>query len=296
MALDTFDRQLRLMMLLTGNRHYSLDDLKSELKLSERSLFRYLQLFKDFGFIVSRRNGLYSLDKESPYFRQLAENISFTEEEVITLKRLLQGARYQSPEVVFLLKKLSRVYDAGAVEIIPEDEIYVQNYRRLYQAVKEGRQVILKDYSSGHSRQCSDRWVEPYAFISNNTMVRCFEIRTAQNKSFAISRVGEVEVLPISWEFQTKHTMVYTDAFRFSGEIRYPIRLRLNRLAMNLLREEFAISSDTLSPDDDEHWLYTDQVCSYVGVGRFILGLPGDVEVLENDELKAYLRQQILKF
>lgn len=295
MALDKFDRQLKLLLLLTSNQTYTIEDLAQKVGMSWRSVYRYLQLFKEFGFVVTVKDGIYCLDKQSPYFRNLAENLSFTEEEVISLKRLVQGSIRKQPELVFLMRKLTRVYGADPVESADEEIRYSENYRMLYQAITEGRQVLLKGYNSGHSHQVSDRWVEPYAFLSNKSQVRCYEIRTHQNKSFAISRIAEVCVLPSEWENQKKHRFVYTDAFRFSGEELYDIKLRLNLLSLNLLREEFDVRAETITKEDDEHWIYKDRVCSFIGVGRFILGLPGELEVLESEELKAYIREQMLK-
>ena len=47
MELGIFERQLRLMVLLTQNREYSLDELCRKLDMSRRTLYRYLELFRD---------------------------------------------------------------------------------------------------------------------------------------------------------------------------------------------------------------------------------------------------------
>lgn len=296
MALDKFERQLDLLLLLTSNQTYNIEQLAQKLGMSWRTVYRYLELFKKYGFVVTVTDGIYSLDKKSTYFRNLAENISFTEDEVIKLKRVLQASIRKHPEHIFLLKKLIRVYGADTVEFMEDEERFSENYRLLEQAITEKNQVLLKGYSSGHSGQTSDRWVEPFAFLSNNSQVRCYEINSGLNKSFSISRITEVGVLPSKWEHDSSHQMVYTDAFRFSGEEQYEIKLRLNLLSLNLLREEYDVKSETITREDDEHWIYQDKVCSFIGVGRFVLGLPGELEVLENDEFKAYIREQMLKY
>lgn len=296
MALDKFERQLRLMLLLTSNRKYTIEDLTEKLEMSWRTIYRYLQLFREFGFVVTCRDGCYSLDKSSPYFRQISDYISFSEEEAMTMKRVLQGIGHKSPEVIYLLQKLSHIYDVGALEIMHEDELFARNYQLLYQAIKEGRQVLLKGYSSGHSRQTTDRLVEPYAFISNNSQIRCFEIESEMNKTFNISRVQQVEILPTLWKFMNKHRMLYTDCFHFSGEEVIQIELKLSRLACHLLREEFIVRPETLQQLDEEHWIYKDGVCSYVGVGRFILGLPGEIEVIGDEGLKTYLHERVRQY
>ena len=52
MRLDKFDRQLRLMILLTQNCEYTLDQLCERLEISRRNLYYYIEGFKENGFIV----------------------------------------------------------------------------------------------------------------------------------------------------------------------------------------------------------------------------------------------------
>ena len=63
MELHKFERQLRLMMLLTQNRKYTLEELGKRLDMSSRNVYRYIEAFKMAGFIVRKTNGCYSLDK-----------------------------------------------------------------------------------------------------------------------------------------------------------------------------------------------------------------------------------------
>ena len=72
MELHKFERQLRLMMLLTQNRKYTLEELGKRLDMSSRNVYRYIEAFKMAGFIVRKTNGCYSLDKSSPYFKDIS--------------------------------------------------------------------------------------------------------------------------------------------------------------------------------------------------------------------------------
>ena len=77
MELGVFERQLRLMVLLTQNREYSIDELCRKLDLSRRTLYRYLELFRDIGFEVVKQHNVYRLDKASPFFKEIIPHISF---------------------------------------------------------------------------------------------------------------------------------------------------------------------------------------------------------------------------
>ena len=52
MELHKFERQLRLMMLLTQNRKYNLEELGKRLDMRSRTVYRYIEAFKLAGFIV----------------------------------------------------------------------------------------------------------------------------------------------------------------------------------------------------------------------------------------------------
>ena len=79
----------------------------------------------------------------------------------------------------------------------------------------------------------------------------------------------------------------------FSGEERLPIQLRMGTLAHNLMLEEYPLSSNHFTQEDDKHWLLTIDVCSYAGIGRFVLGLFEDIEVLGSPEFIKYLQEKI---
>lgn len=295
MGLDKFERQLRLMLMLTQNRRYTIEELGERLELSRRSTYRYLEFFKDYGFEVVKERGIYRLDKSSSYFKQITEMVHFTEDEAMTLKRVLEGIPNKSVEVKHLLNKLSRLYDLNLLETIASDERFAKNQQALYQAAKEGRQCLFKNYSSSHSSTQSDRLVEPFAFIAGNTEVRAFEVYSKTNKTYKITRIGEVVILPTNWDYRPFHKEVYTDAFHFSGEELLPVKLRLDRLAVNLLKEEVIVRDGELEQEDDNHWIYTTQVCRYEGIGRFIMGLLNNIEILESKELKKYIKETVKK-
>ena len=63
MELGIFERQLRLMVLLTQNREYSLEELCRKLDMSRRTLYRYLELFRDIGFEVVKQGNVYRLHR-----------------------------------------------------------------------------------------------------------------------------------------------------------------------------------------------------------------------------------------
>ena len=60
-----------------------------------------------------------------------------------------------------------------------------------------------------------------------------------------------------------------------------------------VLKEEYPAARTLVRPDGDRHWLLQLNVCSYAGVGRFVLGLFEDIEVLGDDGFLKYLDNRI---
>ena len=110
MELVKFERQLRLMMMLTQNRSHTLEDLGKMLGMSPRSVYRYLEAFKMAGFVVRKTDKCYYLDKSSPYFKDITSLVHFTEEEAYVLKRAIESLDGGSAMKQNLKKKLYNLY------------------------------------------------------------------------------------------------------------------------------------------------------------------------------------------
>ena len=102
-----------------------------------------------------------------------------------------------------------------------------------------------------------------------------------------------MEILDVPWAFEDRHKEIYTDIFMFSGETRHRIDLRLGQLSHNLLIEEYPQSEDCISSDGEDKWLFSADVVSFLGIGRFVIGLYDDIEILGCEEFKEYVRKKI---
>ena len=293
MELDKFDRQLRLLLMLTQNRNLTVDDVSRQLSMSRRSIYRYIDSFKQMGFIVVKEGPRYHIDPESPFFKQITSLIHFTEDEAMTINQVLNSVYDNSPQVRHLREKLSSLYDYKVLSKHGVDEHIAQNLAALFEAVKTERMVVLRDYASPNSAQTSDRIVEPYLFVSENSEVRCYEIKTGQNKTFKLSRIRKVEPLDLLWSHKNEHAEYFTDLFHFSGEERFPVTLILGQLSMSLLVEEYPGASAMLKKQDDGRFLLKTEVCNYKGIGRFVMGLIDDIEIVDSPDFVEYLRGKV---
>lgn len=123
--------------------------------------------------------------------------------------------------------------------------------------------------------------------------VRCHEIRSHENKTFRLSRMESVEIIDVPWTFDDRHKQMYTDMFMFTGEQRYTVKMRMGLLSYNLMVEEYPQSAKCFTADGDTAWIFEGEVVSFLGIGRFVLGLYEDIKVIGCEEFKAYLAGKI---
>lgn len=290
---NNLDRELSLILMMAENREYTVTQMCERIGVSRRSMYYYLDFMRSYGFIVEKRGAYYSLDKSSPFFMKLLKKVHFTEDEAVIMRRLLDGADPGNLHIRHLKQKLERLYDLEILDNVALREQTAQNVSTLYEAIKLRKVAILRNYSSPHSDTVSNRVVEPFMFLDGNSEIRCYEIRSGANKTFKISRIESVMLMADDQTHQSAHRRMYTDIFMFSGERTMPVDLRLGRLARNLLAEEHPQAEQYITPDGPHRWLLHLDVCSYVGIGRFVLGLYDSVEVLGSEEFKDYLRERI---
>ena len=85
------ERLLRLMKLLTANTTYNVDQLAERLQMSRRTVYRYIDTFREAGFVIKKSGDCIRLDKESPHFRDISQLVHFTEEEAVILKNTIEN-------------------------------------------------------------------------------------------------------------------------------------------------------------------------------------------------------------
>lgn len=288
------ERMLRLMKLMTGNVNYTVNDLAERLDTSYRSIYRYIETFKDAGFVVQKLDGgVYKLGKESRYFKEISQLVHFTDEEAHIVNQLIEALDDTNSLKQNLRKKLTTVYNCTSMASSVVRGKNASNVNRILDAIENRRQVVLVDYSSSHAGVVRNRLVEPFGFTTNYVQAWCYEPESGMNKLFKVSRIGSVEMLDVEWQYESEHSQGYIDIFRMTGFEQHRVQLRLGMLAHNLLLEEYPLSERDVKPVDSHRWLLDTNVCNYLGVGRFVIGLLDDIEIVDSPEFEAYLVKYI---
>ena len=288
------ERMLRLMKLMTGNVNYTVNDLAERIGTTYRSIYRYIDTFKDAGFVVQNLGGgVYKLGKESRYFKDISQLVHFTDEEAHIVNQLIEALDDTNMLKQNLRRKLTTIYDCTSMAQSIVRGKNAANVNNLLEAITERRRVVLRDYASSNTGVVRDRVVEPFGFTTNYVQVWCYEVESGQNKIFKTSRIGSVEILSEEWQAEEKHTEGHIDIFRMTGFEQHRVRIRLGMLARNLLLEEYPLAERDIVKEGSDGWVLDTLVSNFRGVGRFVLGLMDDVEVLESEEFKSYLRAKI---
>ena len=291
------ERLLRLMKLMTGNVNYTVNDLAERLGTSYRSIYRYIETFKEAGFVVHKLDGgIYKLGNESRYFKDISQLVHFTDEEAHIVNQLIEGLDDTNALKQNLRKKLSTVYNCTSMASSIVRGKNASNVNRLLEAMEEQRQVVLVDYASSHAGVARNRIVEPFGFTTNYVQAWCYEPESGMNKLFKIARIGSVEVLDEAWQHTDKHHEGYIDIFRMTGFAEHRVCLKLGMLAHNLLVEEYPLAERDITPTKDGQWMLDTKVCNYIGIGRFVLGLLDDIEIVDSPEFDEYITSLLQKY
>ena len=289
------ERLLRLMKMMSGNTNFTVDELAERLGISYRSIYRYIDTFKESGFVVEKlHSNVYKLGKMPKSYVDLKRLIYFSEEEAYIINSLINSLDNTNALKTNLLKKLSAVYNSTSIANYTCNKESALSIESLGEAIKDRKKVILKNYESGNSHKVSDRLVEPFEFTTNMIDVWCYDIEKKENKVFKISRIGEVRVLEEEWSEEEAHRKSITDCFRMSGFEQTPVKLEMGIMAKNLLLEEYPLAEKDLKKEGDR-WILETMVSDMAGVGRFVIGLAHDIKVIDSPELVEYIRLFVTK-
>ena len=287
------ERTLRLMRLMSGNAYLTVEQLAKRLDTSTRSIYRYIDTFKTCGFAVEKiDDSIYRLISMPSGYKDLQKLVYFSEEEARVLTYLIESLDETNSLKSSLYKKLCAVFDTKSIKEYSGTSKNAANVQALGNAMKDRKTVILKDYSSSSSGTVRDRVVEPFEFTNNHINVWAYDCEKKDVRLFKIARIGWVDILPIDWQHEDEHDKGYLDAFRMQGKTQTHVRLEMTLRAKNLLCEEFPLAEPDITEKDGKYILDT-KVSKMEGVRRFVIGLMGDIRVLDSPELVAYIDDYI---
>ncbi len=282
-----------MLVMLSGNR-YSMKELRSRFDMSARNIGRDLELIESCGFILERENG-YRLQPDRSPNRNLKNLLHFSEEEVSILYETLSHIEGDSPVKERLVKKMNAFYDLKALEKLRQNDDLTKVHA-IRDSIEQKKQVTLLAYRSSNSNSIEDRTVEVFDFLADYRAIWCYDIKSHSCKQFKIARMQSVELLSFAWRYEDKHQKPFTDVFRVSAARPFTtVELLLSLKAYNLLIEEYPLATKCIKPEDKNYHLKV-PVANFNGIGRFVLGLIEEIEIIKPARFRKYLKTQVEKF
>ena len=287
-----FQKMLEVLLLMDCQYGRTITELSERFEISQRTVYRYLDTFKQVGFVIENTNGYFKIDKENTTVQEISHLLHFSEEEAFILSKAIHSIEDTDEFKSKLVKKLYSLYDFDRVIHAISKKEESENIYTLLQAIKQQKQVVLQSYKSGNSKNIRDRIVEPIDFTINYTGVWCYDTEDGVNKVFKASRIKHVQLQESFYNYKPKHKKGIIDIFRMQSFEPSAIILELSLVAYNLIIEEYPLSEKYISKVTDNLYRLECEVGNFLGVGRFVLGLPGEIKIIKSEELKKYVQER----
>lgn len=280
----------RIIRLLVESPQKRIDIARITEK-STRTVSRYFEKIEELGYLIDK-------DQYGRYFifgGDEFRNRKFSPEERTFIANALNVVNDGNPLRKAILEKLNcpelPIPGSDSLEL----QIKAKNFENLQWAIDHKVTVILKNFFSAQGKEeYSDRRVNPLYFLYEGTKVYAYEPAARKGKSFSLDRIGRVELTDQCFE-EKQAKALFTDPFGFTGTHTLPVKLILKPFAGQLLIENHPMAEPYIEKGK-EKWIFNGKVCDYRGIGRFILGLPGEIRINDNPALIAYLKERILEY
>ncbi len=276
-----------IAVLKTGR--WTIKSLAERFDTSERTIYRYIKLLEEIELLIEK-------DFDGKYFIHSSGDelgtSEFTLEEMKLIKKLIQTEVDNNPLKELLLKKLSLNSELDKVPNLIVNSRRGKLVEQLSLAIKDKKQVILRNYHSANSSEITDRLVEPIGFGDNYQTIVALDTKDKQSKQFKIDRIGEITETEKNFQFESQHQKTTTDIFGMTGSKSTWVTLKLQMRSYLLLREEHPLSLPYIEKRDD-HYQFYGPVSNFDGIGRFVMGLMDEIEVVGPEEFKKHIRHKI---
>jgi len=167
----------------------------------------------------------------------------------------------------------------------------------LTDAMKMKCQIEILDYYSAYQGKLITRIVEPLSFTINYRYLIAFEANQNLFVNIKIDRITRINILDKKCTKSPNDANV--DIFQMAfNKGRHRVCLLLTSLAYRILAEERPGADDLIEPHEAGKFKFkfTAEIANFLPIARFCMGLPGEVKVLESDDLLKVLKSRKEKF
>ncbi len=280
------ERILKLIRLLIG-KPYTIKQLSTVLDKSDKTIYKDIDLLKGIDYVVEK-------DDKNRYFitlpRNPREELNESERQfLINFLQILTNKFVEAGTIIKKLKLDTLTPSAEYVKHIKAIDFFITTKL----AIENKQWLVFKNYHSANSGTVKDRIVFPIKIL-NNTQIAAYEKSSNSLKHYKIYRIQDMEFSKNQYDPPIHSGLLDIDLFGMSGSKDILVEINLTELAKNLLVEEYPDAIDLCNSNNHKKFKHqlTLNVKSFYGIGRFILGLPGEIEIQNPKELKDYIKEK----
>lgn len=277
-----------MIRLLNSTPRRNARQLAQLLNTSESTLYRHLDLLEDLGYPIE--TDLHNRKFLQFQFEKKGRQSVLEPDELFFLQDHLQQTAGDAPEAQAILHKfnlnLSMIPIADALPQLHASRIL----QLIRTAIDTGLCIQLRNYQSLSSETVSDRRIEPLEITEDYRYLIGWDLDKDRQSQFKIARISDINFL--DEKISDQRIASPTDLFGLTGQAWFDVKLKLSNLAHHLLVEEFPHSRPYVKRRRAGVF-FEGQVRNWKGIGRFVLGLPGEIEVVQPEAFKAYLRERV---
>jgi len=289
----TLVKALEMLVLLSHHYGYSVRDLAERNECTERTVRRYLRTFREAGYVLGNRGGLYHIDRNRTRQKlgiDPGELLFFTKEEAQILNAAINTIEASTHVRENLIRRLYSFYDDERMAWKATRGEEAGPARIIIDAIRNKRQVRIAEYThSTANRGLREMVVEPLGFAFSFTRVWVYVHYYKRNMVMRLSGIAGIRATDNPFRHEERHQMGFTDPFRGYGFETRKVRIEMNTRAYGLMTDEFPLTRQYISAARDGDYVLETEVCNYREIGRFLLGLPGSIIRIEPDDLRQYL-------
>jgi proteasome accessory factor C len=281
----------KLIKRLTYGSPSKASKLWADLEISKPTFYRYLELLRELNYNVE-------VDEASRYYiSTVGSNYkSLTTQEKNYLTTLVSSAERKTKTHHSILAKLQ------TSEGIPSPKINKLLHRvaiieRVIGSIATKNPLTLLKYRSTSDQSLDkDRHVMPIYLDEHKLALLAYDYDEAGYRIYKLHRVGGLDTYETNEivDFTTANTPTL-DPFGFSSIEKIKIELLLTKRATTILQEEYDIAEDTITKTKDKlfPFRYKDNVSSYQGIGRFVLGMCTEVKIVKDTKFEKYIMEKL---
>ena len=285
-----FYRMMKLIQLLNTPPSKTIKQIVNKLGSNESTIYRDIPELKDLGYPIKNKAGRYFL--EFTFDNKKSKNALETEESLYLQEILQQHANNSN-----LAKSILHKYDLNLHLIPLADSLPHLHVTQMVQlamyGIQMGKCLKLVGYKSLTSDNIRDRVIEPLDVTQDRKYLIGWDKELNDQRQFKIIRIHDIEF--VEEKVNPKRIASPMDIFGLTGDAWLSVQMELSSLAYNLLVEEFPYSVPFIRTRGDKI-LFDGIVRNWKGIGRFVLGLPGEIKIVNPDDFKNYLKNRMEAF